>query len=109
MAASATAKAEIWASVLRFAVLAPLLRLSNSHTAAKRKKPGAFAPGFAASVNCADERGGQRSGSHLGALGSLFGWAAAEEGKMSAAVRYLFSGLYATANTTSVMAMLGSI
>lgn len=37
--------------------------------------------------------GCQRSGSHLGALGSLFGWAAAEEGKISAAVRYLFSGL----------------
>ena len=50
-------------------VLAPLLRLSNSHTAAKRKKPGAFAPGFAASVNCADERGRSALGIPFGRAG----------------------------------------
>lgn len=53
---------------------------------------------------------GQRSGSHLGEEGSFFaGCAAAGEGMRSDAVRYLFRGLYATAKTRRVIAMLGSM
>ena len=53
---------------------------------------------------------GQRSGSHLEEEGSFFaGCAAAGEGMRSDAVRYLFRGLYATAKTRRVIAMLGSM
>ena len=52
----------------------------------------------------------QRSGSQLGEEGSFVaGCAAAGEGMRSDAVRYLFRGLYATAKTRRVIAMLGSM
>lgn len=52
------------------------------------KKPHPFGWGFAASA--VGEGSAQRSGSHLGEVGSLTGWAAAGEGSRSDAVKYFF-------------------
>ena len=67
--------------------------------------------GLSAGLCCGAGGGrGQRSGSHLEEEGSFFaGCAAAGEGMRSDAVRYLLRGLYATAKTRRVIAMLGSM